>query len=115
MRHEVVELILEDVTLAERIRTAREAAKLTQRQVADACGLSTQAVSAWERGESKTITGPHLFQLADTLKVDARWLATGEGETPVPATFYSQALRILESLPAEKQEAVMNLLKTLSK
>lgn len=41
-------------------RAAREAAELTQHEVAAACGVSAQAVSQWETGQRKARGGPAL-------------------------------------------------------
>jgi transcriptional regulator with XRE-family HTH domain len=106
-------VIIDAMSLAKRIKEARLAAGMTQQQLADKCGISMQAVSAWEHGRSKTITGPHLFCLADSLGVDARWLAIGEGAHLKPDTFYSGLTRTLETLPADKQELVLRLIETL--
>lgn len=40
-------------TLGEKIRDAREAANLSQEEVAKACGVTREAVSAWESGDSR--------------------------------------------------------------
>lgn len=67
-----VVLIMGDMKLAERFKEARLAAGLTQQQVADACGISMQAVSHWETGRSLEIDASHLFKVADVLGVSAR-------------------------------------------
>lgn len=66
-------------TLAERIAARRKELGLYQADLADAAGVSTAAVSQWERGETKNLKLEHLFAIADTLKVHARWLALGQG------------------------------------
>ena len=111
---EDVVFIIDGVTLAERIKEARQAAQLTQQQLADACGISMQAVSHWEQGRSKEITASNLFHLADVLRVDPRWLATGEGPPNKIQTVYSQVVTDLEELPAEKQELVLSLVRSLA-
>lgn len=101
------------VTFAKRFREARAAAGLTQRQLADACGISDRTVSAWETGVAEGIIAEHLFRAADAMRVDARWLATGE-ETPATITAQSSdLLRTVESLPPEQQAAVRALIQTL--
>lgn len=66
-------------TLAERIAERRRELGLYQADLADAAGVSTAAVSQWERGETKNLKLEHLFAIADALKVQARWLALGQG------------------------------------
>ncbi len=43
-------------------------------------GLSHQSVYKWFSGETRFPRPDHLFLVADLLEVDARWLATGEGQ-----------------------------------
>ena len=64
-------------TLTERIRTAREQAGLSQTDVAKALRVSASAVNQWEQGLSKNIKLEHFFALANLLKQDPQWLATG--------------------------------------
>lgn len=65
----------------ERLRHARETAKLTQRDLADAILVSPQAIWNYENRQGG-ISAAKLFPLADRLGVSARWLALGhEGGT----------------------------------
>jgi len=59
--------------LGNRIRTRREARGLTQRDLASALQISTQAVSKWERGENAPDIGI-LPDLARILDVSVDWL-----------------------------------------
>lgn len=73
---------MDPVSFSKRLHEARTRAGLTQQQVADACGLTKGAVSAWENGVTDSILAENLFCVADALGVDPRWLATGqESET----------------------------------
>lgn len=57
-------------TIAARLRAAREAAALTQEELAGRAGLSAKAVGALERGE-RTRPYPHTVRsLADALGLD---------------------------------------------
>ena len=67
------------VTLAERIAARRKELGLRQEDLADAAGVSKAAVSQWETGQTKDVKLEHLFKIADKLKVQARWLALGQG------------------------------------
>ncbi len=59
-----------DATFAARLRAAREAAALTQEELAGRAGLSAKAVGALERGE-RTRPYPHTVRsLADALGLD---------------------------------------------
>ena len=63
--------------LAERIRSAREEAGLSQAEVAKSLRVSASAVNQWEQGLSKNIKLDHFFALARLLRQDPQWLATG--------------------------------------
>jgi transcriptional regulator with XRE-family HTH domain len=112
MDAEPVVVTMDPVEFAERFKTARLAAGLTQQQVADACGVKFQTVSAWENGRAKGMLAEHLFCICDLLRVDPRWLTTGEIR---PGTALGEILTGLESLPVEQQEVVRQLVKSLKK
>ena len=68
-------------TLAERIRTARTLAGLSQVDLA-AKGFGLMAVSRWERGKAVPRTR-NLGRLAQALGVTVLWLASGQGPGPI--------------------------------
>lgn len=107
--------ILDAMTFADRLRQARDLAGVTQQQLADACGLTAAAVSKWEGGKTDAVLAPNLFAVADFLRVDARWLATGEGEPRRPTTALDEIVQGLESASIEQQEAVRQLVTSLKK
>jgi transcriptional regulator with XRE-family HTH domain len=72
-------------TIQARIRQARVAKKLTQRQVADAVGVSTQAVNQWEKTTEPS--NDNLAKLAYILGVSADYLLRGGDANPHPETF----------------------------
>jgi transcriptional regulator with XRE-family HTH domain len=66
----------ERTPFGERLKTAREHAGLTQKELADAVGLKQSGIAEAERvsqGTTKTV------QIAKVLGVRAEWLADGEG------------------------------------
>ena len=69
------------MTLGQRIRAARNRLKLSQETVAEALGITKQAVSGWERGR-ETPEVPKLVPLARKLKVPVDWLLDGDGDPP---------------------------------
>lgn len=107
----VCTLTMDPMSFAKRLREARLAAGMTQQQVADACGVTDGAVSAWEKGVAAGIIAETLFSVADALRVDPRWLATGEES----ASSISDIARSLGELPAEQQEAVLALIRSLKR
>lgn len=66
-------------TLGERVAHAINKSECDINEVARACGVSVQAVYAWQRGEVKNLRGNNLFGLADTTGFNPRWIATGQG------------------------------------
>ena len=68
--YSVVDLLTEEdyVSIGSNIRSFREENQLTQEKLADAIGVSFQAVSAWERDEYLPDTA-NLLKLAETMDV----------------------------------------------
>lgn len=65
--------------LGGRVKIAREKRGLTQAKLAELASTSQAVVSALEKRDSKT--SEQLFELADALRVNPRWLQTGQGES----------------------------------
>lgn len=66
------------VNLGQRLKLARESKQLAQAALARQSGVSQQLISRLESGKVESTT--EIFSLADALGVDARWLATGQGD-----------------------------------
>lgn len=100
---------MDPVTFSTRLQEARAKAGITQQQLADACGLTKGAVSAWENGVTDGILAENLFCVADALHVDPRWLAVGEQSTSgdLAASF--------AELPPDQQAAVRALLQSMKR
>ncbi len=64
--------------LKDRIKQARKHAGLTQRELADAVGVSQPVISQLEKGDN--LQSVHLLKIAVACSVNAAWLADGEGE-----------------------------------
>ena len=64
------------MSLGERITQLRQEHNISQFQLAQSLGVSRQAVSKWENGQSSPDT-IHLIQLSDILSTDIEYLATG--------------------------------------
>ena len=69
------------MTLGERIQYFRKRAGLSQEGLAERLGVSRQAVSKWENDLASPDT-LKLIQLADVLKTDVEYLATGRVSEP---------------------------------
>ena len=64
-------------TFGDRLRHARKLRKLTQAELARACGLSQGAIGNYETDSRRS--AKNVFRIADVLNVDAAWLAMGTG------------------------------------
>lgn len=65
--------------LEERIHEARCESGITPSNLARMVGVTSAAVSRWEKGQVKNLRMEHLFTLSRLLNVNPEWLATGRG------------------------------------
>ena len=89
-------------TFGARLRYARELRKLTQKQLAQASGLSQGAIGNYENDSRRN--PKNVFRIAEALKVQPAWLAMGTGpmeiaSTPSIAETYSGSMNNLWPLP----------------
>jgi transcriptional regulator with XRE-family HTH domain len=87
------------MTLAQRIKTARLAAGLSQQALAneinkfiDRKNISRTAIAQWETGIAQEIESGNLLKTAKVLNVSPEWLRYGTGKKPAEPHF-------LEELP----------------
>lgn len=111
LEFEPLTLTMDPVDFSERFRWARDRAEVTQQQIADRCGISNRTISAWENGKADGILAENLFCVADFLRVNPRWLATGRGSSDPESALGKD----FAELPAERQEVVRSLISTLKK
>ena len=69
-------------TFGNRLRHARKLRKLTQAQLARACGLSQGAIGNYEADSRRS--AKDVFRIAEALDVDPAWLAMGAGSMERP-------------------------------
>lgn len=106
--------------LQDRIKLAREEARLTQKELADRVGIKPQAVSQWESGETKSLRGPSLARAADALNVNALWLSNSEGQMRNYAvrdevyTVPPDLARAWQALDKNLREILLDIAKTLA-
>ncbi|RYF76511.1 MAG: XRE family transcriptional regulator [Comamonadaceae bacterium] len=84
--------------------------KITQRELARACGVHPVSVNDWVKGRTFSIEGSHLLAAAAFLNVRPRWLADGVGPMRPDRADESQeiwipAKRIPPSVAREVQAA----------
>ena len=85
----------------------RESRYSRHADLARALGVSKQAVCEWTKGRAKNIRPEHLIQLAETLGVEAKWLAIGIGPKLRPSIDAEilATIEALSSLPEEPRRA----------
>lgn len=102
------------MVLAERLRTARDMAGLSQGQVAKRLGIHRPSVSEIEAGRRR-VSAEELAELADLYAVDLSWLA---GVDAVPDEYQTRvelAARELSKLREEDLDRVLKVLSALRK
>ena len=95
--------------LGARIRQARTARKMSQLELADACGISVPYVSDVERGK-KCFSVDILLRIAQALQVSADWLL----RLDIPQTDYAYHAEAAELLADCSQEEAALLLDLMS-
>ena len=72
---------------SDRVKDSRERLKLTQKALAEACGLKQSTISSYE-GQQRVKT-QHLIDLARALKVNPEWLQHGKGPRDAESAGYA--------------------------
>jgi transcriptional regulator with XRE-family HTH domain len=65
--------------LAQRIRQRLDDLGLSQKELADSCGISAPAVNDWLSGKTKSLKAATLLKAAKALAVNPQWLESGVG------------------------------------
>lgn len=109
------------MTLGARIRQARQAAGLSQAELADILGITRSACSQWEADKG---TGPRrarLETLAEALGVSYLWLVTGqenavrEFEPTYMSAEQLELLRLFKTMPVKQRRALLDFLRSLKR
>ena len=122
--------------LKDRIKTAREAAGLTQEQLGKKCKTSTAAIGLLETGATKSLRATTAVHLAKALNIRIEWLVFGHGRMREAAVMTAEAyalgsvfdelsptaksellgyLRFVTSREADKPETISDILQSLLK
>jgi len=106
---------MDSKSIGKRIAAARAAGigrRVTQAELATNLGVSPQAVSGWERGESFP-EAEKLTRIANFLSVSLGWLLQGDESgysAPTPDDKNTVIVRLVDSVPAGKLAAPMSQL-----
>lgn len=65
--------------LAQRINQRLDDLSLSQKELADICGVSAPAVNDWVSGKTKSLKASTLLRAAKALSVSPQWLESGLG------------------------------------
>lgn len=105
------------MSIGSRIKKARQAAGISQADLAEAMGITRSACSQWESGQG---TGPRrerLEALAAELGVSYEWLATGKEAGGVSEALPSyltaeqlEMLALFKALTPKQRKALLNFL-----
>jgi transcriptional regulator with XRE-family HTH domain len=112
-------------TLTHRLEAALKHGGKTRSDLMRVCKASRQAVNKWFETNAKNLKMEHLFAVADECKVEARWLATGEGsmalggksQASLPSDIPQRRIdliRMYGRLPDEVRLPIRQLIETLS-
>lgn len=96
--------------LGENIVQARQAAGLTQKQLASALGVSQRVMTYWER-DAASIPATQLTRLAELLGVTTDKLLGHKQSLDKKA---KQALDLIEGLPAKQQRDILKAVEALT-
>ena len=89
------------MSIASRLKTARKAAGLTQKQLAQATGLTQGAIEKVENGKNRRPR--KLKKIADVLGVPPSWLLLGEeGDFPLSDEEKALLMRLRQLDPEDK-------------
>ena len=103
--------------LSNRIKSIREALKLSQREFGEKLGVSRDVISniEYNRVAPKELLLRHICELYD---VNEHWLETGEGEmfndNPDEVSKFDEALKIFKSLRPDFQDYALDQIKKLA-
>ncbi len=103
------------MSLSERIKEQRKSAGLSQEKVAELVGVSRQAVTKWETGQSAPST-ENLFKLAEIFGTNVDMLIRSEetgSPTPAEQIYYLYKLEEAEKKAARRARIKSNLLLAL--
>lgn len=72
------------MTIAARIKASLTASGLKKSELARRVGVTPGAVTQWLTGETKSLKGTTLVNIANALNVSSQWLETGAGGISKP-------------------------------
>ena len=101
----------------DRLKAARDAAGVTDTEIALACGVKNPSVNGWMTGATKNIEGENLLKVCAFLKTTPEWIIFGRKEDKAAATSnfdveFERAMEIMQIYKDLSLEAREILLRT---
>lgn len=96
--------------MAHRILQAMTLRQLKPAELAKKAGVSKQLVHGWIKSSSDQISTDLLFQVADALEMNPRWIATGKGSPTPPAEMdpdEAECIHLYRNLKVDPRDAWM--------
>jgi len=93
-----------------RVKMLREAAGLTQSELARRIGIKPPSLWLIESGDTKTVKGATLMRLSEALNADPAWLSSGRGapyRMAVAGPDEGELVSIYRNLPPDSQKALL--------
>ncbi|WP_208845263.1 helix-turn-helix domain-containing protein [Azotobacter salinestris] len=87
-------------------RRPRVGARGIRRAIADACGISYEAVRQWFSGNTGSIRNENLIAIAETFDTTIDWLLAGDGEPPHRAPAEGGGTLLAEHVPSLSLDAI---------
>lgn len=102
--------------MGDKIKEKRKEAGLTQEELGEKLGVQKSAVAKWENGRVENIKRSVMLEMSKALGVDpAYWFDDGEEAEDVDLTEeQAEVLARYDSLPDDKKELVLNLIRSLT-
>ena len=98
------------------IKNRRLELGLTMKEVANAVGVSEATVSRWENGDIAEMKRSRIYNLSKVLKISPVKIVCDEDKYPAPieesgiSEMDLKLLHAIQSLPADRKEALLRLL-----
>lgn len=103
--------------ISKRIKEIREDSKLNQEDFAKRLGLKGRSHISMVENNQRVATDRFIHQISKEFSVSEEWIKTGSGNkylsTPHPETT-RKMIELFETLDRNKQEAVIQLIKSIS-
>jgi transcriptional regulator with XRE-family HTH domain len=96
--------------IGERIQKVRMSIELTQRDFAQAVGISQSYIARIESGAKHHVSAPYLRSICHTFGIDYLWLATGAENREMRMTPNQELIGLIWNLEEEEASKIVDLI-----